>query len=90
MPINNLNFYYPYMFGFLAISTTGMLYQNCNKVNDVLKELNNDGFSYTKYIDASDLPVSTKYGYVDMYHFDSESQRIIGTRCYEQYKNIFS
>ena len=88
--LNNLGFYHSSMFGFIAISTTDMLYKHSNKVNDVLKELNNDGFVYTKYIDASDLPVSIKNGYVDMYHFNSESQRIIGSRCYEKYKIIFS
>jgi hypothetical protein len=88
--LNNLGYYNPSMFGFLAISTTGMLFNHNNKINNVLKELNNDGKHYTKYIDASDLPVSTLKGYVDIYHFDSESQRIIGTRCFEQYKTIFS
>jgi hypothetical protein len=87
--LNNLGYYHSSMFGFLAISTTGLLYQKYNKVNDILKNLNNDGLPYTKYVDASDLPVSTKY-VLDIFHFDSESQRIIGTRCYEQYKSIFS
>jgi hypothetical protein len=87
--LNNLGYYQPSMFGFLAVSTTGMLYQNSNKVNDVLVQLSKDGIPFTKYIDASDLPVSTQNGFVDMYHFNSQAQRIIGTEFFRQYRNIF-
>jgi hypothetical protein len=79
------------MFGFIAISTTGMLYKLSNiKVNDVLKELNTNGDPLTRYVDATDLSVATFGNKPDMYHFSTSSQRTIGTRCFEQYTQIFN
>ena len=82
------------MLGFIAISTTGMLYDNSNiKVNDILKKLNTNNDRYTRYVDATDLPVAILTGTtstLNMYHFNSYSQRIIGQRCFEQYSLIFN
>ena len=78
------------MFGFIAISTTRMLYDNKNKVNDVLKLLNTDDDPLTRYVDATDLSEAIVNNKLDMYHFSTLSQRIIGTRCFEQYTQIFN
>jgi hypothetical protein len=88
--LQNLGFYNPIMFGFIGISTTGMLYNNGIKVNDVLKQLNTDDDPLTRYVDASDLSVATVANQPDMYHFSTISQRTIGTRCFEQYTQIFN
>jgi hypothetical protein len=79
--------------GFIAVSTTGMLYLNTNiKVNDVLEQLNEDSYPNTKFVIATDLPVAIQAGTTntpDIYHFNSVSQRIIGTRCFQAYRSIF-
>lgn len=88
-----LGYYDPKMFGFIAVSTTGMLYFNTDiKVNDVLVKLNIDSDPLTRYVDATDLPVAIQAGTTstpDMYHFNSESQRIIGERLFDEYNLIF-
>lgn len=92
--LKSLGFYNPSMFGFIAISTDGLLYTYViNRVNDILKTLNTDSDPHTRYVDATDLQVSILPGTTsspDIYHYNSESQRIIGERCFYQYNIIFS
>lgn len=92
--LNNLGYYNSSLFGFIAVSTTGLLYLDYNiKTNDVLQILNEDSNPYTKYIPATDLPVAILAGStntLDPYHFNSESQRIIGTRAFQAYRSVFA
>ena len=92
--LGNLGYYDSTTFGFIAVSTTGLLYLNNNiKVNDVLQILNEDSDPTTKYVVATDLPLAIMNGtsnILDVYHFNSESQRIIGTCAFKAYRSIFS
>jgi hypothetical protein len=92
--LTNLGYYNNKLFGFISVSTTGLLYLNNNiKVNDVLQILNEDSNPYTKFISATDLPVAILAGTtntIDPYHFNSEAQRIIGTRAFHAYRSMFS
>ena len=91
--LNNLSFYDANLFGFISVSTTGILYMDTiHKANDVLQFLNKDSVPSTKYVDCSDLQVSHINGtnILDKFHFNSESQRIIGTRLFQTYRNMFS
>lgn len=92
--LSKLQYYDSKIFGFISVSTTGLLYLNTNiKVNDVLQILNEDSNPFTKYVSATDLPLAildTKKNIYDIYHFNSESQRTIGTRAFQAYRSIFS
>ena len=90
--LKKLGYYNPSLFGFISVSTTGLLYLNGNKVNNVLQILNEDSNPYTKFVPATDLPVAILAGTTntpDIYHFNSASQRIIGTRAFRAYRSIF-
>jgi hypothetical protein len=91
--LKNLGYYNSSLFGFISVSTTGLFYlDNSTKVNDVLSTLNQDSNQYTKFVSATDLPVSILPGTtdtLDIYHFNSESQRIIGTRAFHAYRSMF-
>ena len=93
MTLKSLGYYNEKYFGFVAVSTTGQLYLDTNiKVNDVLETLNRDSLPFTKYVIATDLPVAIQAGTtntLDMYHFNSASQRAIGTRCFQAYRSSF-
>ena len=92
--LGSLGYYNISMFGFIAVSTTGMLYFNTDiKVNDILKKLNIDSDPLTRYVNATDLPVSILPGTTstpDIYHFNTYSQRVIGERCFNEYNIIFN
>ena len=92
--LSELGYYDSTKFGFISVSTTGLLYMTTNiKVNDILKILNEDSNPYTKFISATDLPVATLEGTTntyDPYHFNSEAQRTIGTRAFQIYRSMFS
>jgi len=89
----NLGYYDENKFGFISISTTGMLYEkNGIKVNDVLQTLNNNSsYPNARYISCTDLEVSYLVGStteLDPFHFNADSQRTIGKRTFETYNNM--
>lgn len=59
--------------------------------NKELRNLNIDADPYTKCIQCADLETShEEYNNQDMIHFSSKSQRIIGTRYFNAFRDMFN
>ena len=83
---NSFSSYYPQL-PFIVGETTGGYYgvdQGWERVNTQLRDLNKDSDKYTKCVKLMDLSHSGDY-----IHFSAQSQRIMGTRYFKQFRSMF-
>ena len=82
-------------FGFIAGSTTGsfaLMSPDSANVNTQLEIINHDSKPYTKEVDGTDLERNAYFGnsnIVDYWHYTAESQRRLGRRYFNAYRNMF-
>lgn len=93
--LKNKGYLDPSRFGFIAGSTTGafaLMAPDAANVNTQLEILNHDSKNFTKEVDATDLEKNATFQdgvTIDYWHFTSESQRRLGRRYFNAYRDMF-